>query len=66
MIKFLQQLWDDESGIAAVEYALITGLMAALIVVVWSLFGENLRELFSAISETLGEQAENIRNESLP
>jgi Flp pilus assembly pilin Flp len=63
MKHLLQSLWRDDSGVAAVEYALITGLMAALIVLVWGLFGDSLKDLFNAISDTLGDQAENIRQE---
>jgi pilus assembly protein Flp/PilA len=61
MKRFLKSLWQDESGVAAVEYALIAGLMAALIVLVVGLFGDSLKDLFNALSDKLGEQADNIR-----
>ena len=51
MFSLLKSLWKDESGVTAVEYGLIAGLMAALLVGVMSLFGEQLKRLFTAISE---------------
>jgi Flp pilus assembly pilin Flp len=61
MKRFLHSLRHDESGVAAVEYALIAGLMATLIVVVWGLFGDSLQDLFTAIADTLGDQVDEIR-----
>ncbi|WP_231714020.1 Flp family type IVb pilin [Desulfosarcina ovata] len=56
--------WKDESGVTAVEYGLIAGVMAALLVAVLGLFGDNLKELFEAISETLSDATDVVKNGS--
>jgi pilus assembly protein Flp/PilA len=57
----LMAFWEDESGVTAVEYGLIAGVMAALLVAVLGLFGDNLKELFDAIAETLSDAAEDVK-----
>ena len=57
----LKALWKDETGATAVEYGLIAGVMAALLVTVLGLFGDNLQELFNAVAETLSEAAEDVK-----
>ena len=61
MIKRLMSLWDDESGVTAVEYGLIAGVMAALLVTVLGLFGDNLQDLFNAIAEKLTQAALDVK-----
>ncbi len=61
MKNFLKRLNAEQAGVAAVEYALIAGLMAAVIVLVVGFFGDSLQDLFGAVSDKLGEQADNIR-----
>ena len=61
MIKRLMALLNDESGVTAVEYGLIAGVMAALLVTVLGLFGDNLQELFNAIAEKLTEAAQDVK-----
>jgi len=56
--------WKDESGVTAVEYGLIAGVMAALLVAVLGLFGDNLKELFEAIADTLSDAAEDVKDGS--
>ena len=61
MLRILKSLWEDDSGVTAVEYGLIAGLMAALLVGVMSVFGEQLKRLFSAISDQIGNAADSVR-----
>jgi len=60
MKDIIKVLIKDESGVTAIEYGLIAGLMAALLVVVLGTFGDQLKELFDAISLKLQEAIENI------
>lgn len=61
MMGTLKKLWDDDSGATAVEYGLIVGLMAAILVVVISSFGDKLQDLFEAISDKIGEATDNVK-----
>ncbi len=61
MKKRLLAFWKDESGATAVEYGLIAGVMAALLVVVLGIFGDNLKELFTAIAEKLSDAAKDVK-----
>lgn len=54
-------LLKDESGATAVEYGLIVGVMAAILVTVLGLFGDNLTELFEAIAEKLSDAAQDVK-----
>lgn len=60
MIGLLKSLWKDDSGATAVEYGLIAGLMAALLVGIMSMFGEELERLFTAISDQIGDAADEV------
>ncbi len=62
-MKFIKKLWQDESGVTAVEYGLIAGVMAALLVSVLGLFGDELKELFNAIADQIDQATETIQNE---
>lgn len=62
----LKLLWKDDSGVTAVEYGLIAGLMAALLVGVMSLFGEQLKRLFTAISDQIGGAADAVNQPDTP
>ncbi len=64
MNKKLVAFWRDESGATAVEYGLIAGVMAAILVSVLGLFGDNLEELFGAISEKLTDAAQDVKSSS--
>jgi pilus assembly protein Flp/PilA len=47
MTTLLSRLWQDNSGATAVEYALMAGLIAVVIVVAVTALGDNLRALFA-------------------
>jgi pilus assembly protein Flp/PilA len=66
MFGLLKSLWEDDSGVTAVEYGLIAGLMAALLVGVMSLFGEQLQRLFTAISDQIGGAADTVSQTQTP
>ncbi len=60
MKNVLKKFWEDESGATAIEYGLIVGIMAALLVSVLTMFREDLTALFQAISETLKSVTDEI------
>jgi len=60
MKGIIKDLWGDESGVTAIEYGLIAGLMAAVLVGVLTTFGDKLKDLFSAISDKLEEAADSV------
>ncbi len=62
MKRLLKKLWKDESGATAIEYGLIAGIMAALLVTVLGGFSEKLGLLFDAISDQLETTTEKIKN----
>ena len=64
MKPFLKKLWQDESGATAIEYGLIVGIMAALLITVLGGFSDHLKSLFTAISEQLESVTEDIKNPS--
>ena len=51
----LKEIWRDESGASAVEYALIAGLMAAALVAVIGTFRDSLTNLFNTITGKMDE-----------
>ncbi len=61
MKELIQALWHDESGATAIEYGLIAGLMAALLIGVLTGFSDKLGELFSAINDKIGAATDNIK-----
>nr|WP_319492056.1 Flp family type IVb pilin [uncultured Desulfobacter sp.] len=63
MTNFFKTFWEDESGATAIEYGLIVGIMAAVIITVLGAFGDKLAELFSAITEQLDSVTETIKNQ---
>ena len=60
MKGIIKDLWVDESGVTAIEYGLIAGLMAAVIVGVLTTFGDKLKELFDAISGKLEDATDSM------
>ena len=60
MMGILKELWIDESGASAVEYALIAGLMAAALVAVITTFKGSLTNLFNAITGKMNEAQGDI------
>ena len=63
-MKFFQRLWKDESGVTAVEYGLIAGVMAAILVVALGAFGDKLKALFEAISGSLDDAATQVSDQN--
>lgn len=61
MMDTLTALYKDESGATAVEYGLIAGVMAAILVTVLGLFGKNLEELFQAIADKISNAADDVK-----
>lgn len=62
MKRILTSLWEDESGATAIEYGLIAGIMAAVLVTVLGTFGDKLQGLFGAITTKLESVTETISN----
>jgi len=60
MKTIFMDLWKDESGVTAIEYGLIAGLMSAVLVVALGFFGDQLKNLFDAISGKLEETTDEI------
>lgn len=57
MIKKIQNFLRDDEGASAVEYGLIVGLIAVVIVGVLGSTGTSLTGLFANISDQLGVAA---------
>ncbi|WDP90900.1 MAG: Flp family type IVb pilin [Desulfobacter sp.] len=64
MKRFLNKLWEDDFGATAIEYGLIAGIMAALLVTVLGGFSDKLSGLFDAITEKLSDTTDTIKNSS--
>jgi pilus assembly protein Flp/PilA len=47
MLELIKAFWVDENGASAVEYGLIVGLIAVLLIAVLILLGGGLEGLFS-------------------
>ncbi len=62
MKSMLRALRRDQRGATAIEYALIVGLMAALLIGVLSGFSDKLSALFTAINERLDTTTQTIKN----
>ncbi|CAM3713842.1 Flp family type IVb pilin [Kerstersia gyiorum] len=56
IVRFLK----DEDGATAIEYGLIAGLVAVLIIAAFVLFGDGLNELFTNIGSKLSDTAGKI------
>ncbi|MGD9504774.1 MAG: Flp family type IVb pilin [Syntrophobacteraceae bacterium] len=62
MRSIINALWKDESGVTAIEYGLIAGLMAALLIGVLSGFNDKLSDLFSAINDKISSATDEIKS----
>jgi len=49
-MKKLSQFLRDDSGASAVEYGLLVALIAAVIIIAITLFGENMKATFNYIA----------------
>jgi pilus assembly protein Flp/PilA len=54
MKKTILKLWKDEDGPTAVEYALMLGLIAVVILLAVQLLGQNASSRFSQIASAVG------------
>ncbi|MCZ8087545.1 MAG: Flp family type IVb pilin [Brevundimonas sp.] len=54
MTKFISRFAKNESGATAIEYGLIAGLIAVVIIAALTTIGENLLDQFNAVAENLG------------
>jgi len=57
----LKELWKDESGATAIEYALIAGLMAAALVAAIATFKDSLTNLFNTIAGKMDEAQSELQ-----
>ena len=57
MKEFFMEFWRDEEGATAIEYGLIAGLIAAVLVVVIGALGKELKEVFANITEAINERS---------
>ena len=62
LVFLLKKTYRSKSGATAIEYALIVGLIAAILVAVIGIFGEQLEALFQAVADKLGEAADTVNN----
>lgn len=52
--RIFSRFVQDESGATAIEYGLIAGLVAVVIITAVTLVGTNLTAIFNAIAAALG------------
>jgi len=57
MRNFFRRLWSDERGATAIEYGLIAGLIAVVIIGALTLTGTSLKSVFDQVSGKLEEVA---------
>ena len=55
MLYLIKMLKQDDSGATAIEYGLIAGAMAVLLIAGIAAFGDQLSGLFEGIGTTLGD-----------
>ena len=60
MKTLLAKLWKDESGVTAIEYGLIAGLVGALLIVTLGAVGERLEGIFGALNDRLTQVEDDI------
>ena len=53
MIKLLKQLWRDDSGISAIEYALIAGAIALAVLAGAQVLGPAISDKFNTIASDI-------------
>ena len=53
-MKKLMRFFKDEEGVTAIEYGLIAGLIAVVIIAAVTLIGTNLNAVFEFIAARLG------------
>ena len=55
MKQQLLKLWRDEDGATAIEYALIVGLIAVVLIVTLSTLGDTIKGFFDSIGTELSK-----------
>lgn len=50
----IKSFWKDEEAATAVEYGLMVALIAAVIVAAVQLLGQNVRDVFDSVADTIG------------
>lgn len=53
MTNFIKNFLQDEEGATAIEYGLIAGLIAVVIIAAVTALGTNIREVFTDISDAI-------------
>ena len=53
MSTALKNFWQDESGVTAIEYGLIAGLLAIVVIAAVTAAGGNLNAIFSLVCNKL-------------
>ncbi|MEN9776217.1 MAG: hypothetical protein RL322_3287 [Pseudomonadota bacterium] len=53
MSNALRRFWQDESGVTAIEYGLIAGLLAVVVIAAVTAAGGNLNAIFSLVCNKL-------------
>lgn len=66
LMESLRAFVKREDGASAIEYALIAGLMAVIVIAAFGLFGDGLSDVFSAIGTKLSAAGTAVTNEALP
>lgn len=56
MTKFITRFLKDEEGATAIEYGLLAGLIAVVIITSVGLIGQDLKDAFQNIAESLPAQ----------
>lgn len=51
----LKQFWHDEQGATAIEYGLIAGLIAVVIIAALTALGEDITGVFESISNAISD-----------
>jgi pilus assembly protein Flp/PilA len=50
----LKRFFQDEAGASAVEYALLVGLIAVVIITAVQLLGTNLSSIYNSVATSIG------------
>lgn len=61
--NWIRELARDESGVTAIEYGLIAGLIGAVLIVALGTFGDRIEGVFEALTERLDAAENQIASE---
>ena len=53
MMKTLKAFWNDEQGVTAIEYGLLAGLIAVVVIGGATLAGTEVNAMFTKVANTL-------------